>query len=106
LQVQVARVPTGLLGFIGNKGGVAVSFELHQKSFLFVSAHFAAHQEHVAKRNADAAQIEAKLSQIFQAAAADELVDDDDNCAGDAVSSEVKLAWKHRGERQVCAIVL
>jgi hypothetical protein len=45
--VRVARVPTGLLGIVGNKGGVAVSFELHKKSFLFVSAHFAAHQEQV-----------------------------------------------------------
>ena len=32
----MARVPTGLLGLIGNKGGVAVSFELNEKSFLFV----------------------------------------------------------------------
>ncbi len=36
LQVRVARVPTGLLGMIGNKGGVAVSFDLNDKSFLFV----------------------------------------------------------------------
>ena len=36
LEVRVARVPTGLLGLIGNKGGVAVSFQLNEKSFLFV----------------------------------------------------------------------
>ncbi len=53
----------------------------------------------VLKRNADAAQIEEKLSQLLHAAAPDELLDDD----GDArlqLPAEVKAAWGRRGERQ------
>lgn len=98
--VRVARVPTGLLGVVGNKGGVAVSFELHRRSFLFVSAHFAAHQEQVLKRNADAAQIEEKLSLLLQAAPTDELLDDDDY-ESRQLPADVKAAWRNRGERQV-----
>ncbi len=77
-----------------------MSFELHRRSFLFVSAHFAAHQEQVLKRNADAAQIEEKLSLLLQAAPTDELLDDDDY-ESRQLPADVKAAWRNRGERQV-----
>ena len=65
------------------------------------SAHFAAHQEHVLKRNADAAQIEEKLSLLLQAAPADELLDDDDDGERRKLPEDVKAAWGRRGQRQV-----
>lgn len=54
-------VGTGLMGRFGNKGGVGLRFDLHSTSFCFVNAHFAAHQEHVDKRNDDFRQVCQKL---------------------------------------------
>lgn len=59
--VESASVATGLYNVIGNKGGVAVSLVLGSTSFLFVNAHFAAHQNKVAARNADFSRINSSL---------------------------------------------
>jgi hypothetical protein len=59
--VHAAHVITGLGQRIANKAGVAVCFDVHHTSFLFVNAHFAAHQENVAQRNDDYLRIDTAL---------------------------------------------
>ncbi|CAM9934305.1 unnamed protein product [Scytosiphon promiscuus] len=52
--VQTALVPTGLGGYLGNKGAVAVRMEVGGRSSLcFVCVHMAAHRENVLARNAE-----------------------------------------------------
>lgn len=57
-----AKVATGFGDVVGNKGGVGVCFNLGSTSFLFIAAHFAAHQHKVEQRNADFHKINSKLS--------------------------------------------
>ncbi|CBN80141.1 conserved unknown protein [Ectocarpus siliculosus] len=59
--VQTAVVPTGLGGYLGNKGAVAVRLEVGGRSSLcFVCVHMAAHREHVLARNAEYKLISSK----------------------------------------------
>eukprot|EP01025_Chloroclados_australasicus_P061797 TRINITY_DN811_c0_g1_i1.p1 TRINITY_DN811_c0_g1~~TRINITY_DN811_c0_g1_i1.p1 ORF type:complete len:1282 (-),score=153.48 TRINITY_DN811_c0_g1_i1:358-3852(-) len=55
--VLTASVACGVAGIGGNKGAVAVSFQLFRHRLAFVNSHFAAHQNAVDKRNADYATI-------------------------------------------------
>lgn len=48
-----ASVATGLLGMMGNKGGVGIRMEINNSPVVFVCSHLAAHREKVAERNAD-----------------------------------------------------
>jgi phosphatidylinositol-bisphosphatase len=43
-EVATASVACGVMGYGGNKGGVAVSFSLFRRRLVLVSSHFAAHQ--------------------------------------------------------------
>ncbi|CAM9748021.1 unnamed protein product [Hapterophycus canaliculatus] len=52
--VQSALMPTGLGGYFGNKGAVAVRMEVGGgSSICFVCAHMTAGREHVLARNAE-----------------------------------------------------
>ncbi|OQV19290.1 Inositol polyphosphate 5-phosphatase OCRL-1 [Hypsibius exemplaris] len=51
--VAAAHVGTGIMGWMGNKGGVGIRLEFHGSELCFVSAHFAAHTEEVERRNED-----------------------------------------------------
>jgi phosphatidylinositol-bisphosphatase len=44
-------VGCGVMGLLGNKGGVAVSLTVHDTDMCFVSSHLAAHDDAVARRN-------------------------------------------------------
>jgi len=46
-------VATGLGNFMGNKGAVAISFNVAKTRFAFVNAHLAAHQNATKQRNAE-----------------------------------------------------
>ncbi len=59
--VRTAHVATGFANTLGNKGGVAVSFQVGETSFLVVNSHLAAHQHAVKQRNSNYHRIEALL---------------------------------------------
>jgi len=56
--LQQTYVPCGIGNTLGNKGGVAVSFNVGKTALLFVNVHLAAHQHRVKARNADFRRIE------------------------------------------------
>lgn len=41
-KLEIGTKKTGLGGLTGNKGGIAVRFDYHDTSFVFITAHFAA----------------------------------------------------------------
>ncbi|KAL5251090.1 hypothetical protein ACHWQZ_G016717 [Mnemiopsis leidyi] len=49
--ICIDAIKTGMKGKTGNKGGVAISFNLYSTSLCFVCAHLAAGQNNVADRN-------------------------------------------------------
>lgn len=51
--VRATSLGVGLMGMMGNKGGVAVRLSLYDSSLCFVCAHLAAHRENIAGRNSD-----------------------------------------------------
>ena len=59
--VDKSTVGCGLLGRMGNKGGVAVRMNLYDTSLCFVCSHLSAHLEESDRRNQDFREINARI---------------------------------------------
>ena len=51
--VRTCSTGVGIMGVLGNKGGIGISMNVFDSSICFISAHLAAHTENVEGRNLD-----------------------------------------------------
>jgi len=58
---SVGWVSTGIMGMLGNKGGVAIKLNIDMTTVAIVNTHLAAHQEMVDRRNQDYKDIYTKM---------------------------------------------
>uniref|UniRef100_A0A6U4Y8Y4 Inositol polyphosphate-related phosphatase domain-containing protein n=1 Tax=Hemiselmis andersenii TaxID=464988 RepID=A0A6U4Y8Y4_HEMAN len=63
--IHSAHVLTGVGSVVANKAGIGICFDIFSTSFLFVTAHFAAHTAKVLDRNRDFALIDEGLAPLM-----------------------------------------
>ena len=90
-----------LPGKMGNKGGVAIRFELYQTSICFVNSHFAAHLPEYKKRNRNFHDISKKM--IFKEIQPNKRIMDHDMIFWlgksnlESMNTKVKTVWLSSG---------
>lgn len=80
-RVLTTTASTGIMGIVGNKGGVSLRLTVYNTDLCFVCAHLAAHRDNVEGRNSDFHSIVSKT--VFK----------DEFANGDRLSTEEKLSW-------------
>ena len=60
--VSADAVGVGVMGMMGNKGGVAIRLNFYDSTLCFVCTHLAAHRENVVGRNADFTNVLSKAT--------------------------------------------
>lgn len=60
--VAADSVGVGVMGMMGNKGGVSIRLQFYDSTLCFVCSHLAAHRENVVGRNADMINVLGKTS--------------------------------------------
>ena len=60
--VSADSVGVGVMGMMGNKGGVSIRLQFYDSTLCFVCSHLAAHRENVVGRNADFANVLGKTT--------------------------------------------
>lgn len=51
--VRMTSLGVGIMGMMGNKGGVSIRFSIYDSTIVFICSHLAAHRENVIGRNND-----------------------------------------------------
>lgn len=59
-------IASGLLGVMGNKGGVGIRFNINDSSCCIVNCHLNAYMDNVIRRNQDYHEIESKMAFMFR----------------------------------------
>ena len=72
--VHTDSVGVGVMGMMGNKGGVSVRLQFYDSTICFVNTHLAAHRENIAGRNADYENIYTKLRYDIGTKAVQEMI--------------------------------
>ncbi|KAF5197136.1 Type i inositol polyphosphate 5-phosphatase [Thalictrum thalictroides] len=86
--VKACSVACGIMGYLGNKGSVAVSMSIEGTSFCFIAAHLAS-----GEKNGDEVRRNYQVSEIFRRTSFPRLREDDDNPHPLTILGHDRIFW-------------